>query len=75
MLDSVSEMRPLLRVHNTLKVSDKIALKYDDHSLKREHLFSYGRKIITLLQGNILEVGVRTGINLPYYHPSYVLLN
>jgi ubiquinone/menaquinone biosynthesis C-methylase UbiE len=58
------------KAHNTLKIYDNLASQYDDHSLKREHLFSYARNIFTLLRGSILEVGVGTGINLQYYHPS-----
>lgn len=58
------------KFHPTLKIYDRIALTYDRQNSMMEFLFSKGRKIFSLLRGNILEVGVGTGINLQYYHPT-----
>ena len=53
-----------------MKIYDKRASVYDVQSLKREHLISNARKVFSFLRGKILEVGVGTGINLPYYDSS-----
>ncbi|KKL56767.1 hypothetical protein LCGC14_2242140, partial [marine sediment metagenome] len=58
------------KAYNAMKIYDKRATVYEDQSLKREQLISNARKVFSLLRGNILEVGVGTGINLPYYDSS-----
>ena len=58
------------KVHPTLRVYDKQANYYDIMNSPMERFFSKGRKVFSLLRGNILELGVGTGLNLSYYHPS-----
>ena len=53
--------------HPVLKLYDKQAYSYDSWNSMMERIFSNGRKIFGKLKGDILEVGVGTGINLPYY--------
>ncbi len=63
-------MSKAYKAYNAMKIYDKRATVYEGQSLKREQLISDARKIFSLLRGNILEVGVGTGINLPYYNSS-----
>ncbi|KKK45039.1 hypothetical protein LCGC14_1187200 [marine sediment metagenome] len=58
------------KAYNAMKIYDKRATLYDNQSSKRELLISNARKTFSLLRGNILELGVGTGINLPYYDSS-----
>ncbi|HEC39569.1 hypothetical protein LCGC14_0576550 [marine sediment metagenome] len=60
----------MLKAYNAVKIYDKRANSYDNQSSKRELLISNARKTFGLLRGNILELGVGTGINLPYYDSS-----
>ncbi|MFX1593948.1 MAG: class I SAM-dependent methyltransferase [Promethearchaeota archaeon] len=60
----MSEIDPILEIY------DKQAPTYDIMNSLMESIFSKGRTIFSLLRGKILEIGVGTGENLKYYHPS-----
>ncbi len=60
----MSDIDPILEIY------DRQAPTYDIMNSLMERLFSKGRTIFSLLRGKILEVGVGTGENLKYYHPS-----
>ncbi|MFW9971359.1 MAG: class I SAM-dependent methyltransferase [Candidatus Odinarchaeota archaeon] len=60
----MSEIDPILEIY------DKQASNYDIMNSFMERIFSKERNIFSLLRGEILEVGVGTGENLKYYHPS-----
>ncbi len=53
-----------------LKTYERQAAYYDPMNAMMEVVFGKGRAILASLWGDILEVGVGTGINLPYYSPS-----
>jgi ubiquinone/menaquinone biosynthesis C-methylase UbiE len=62
--------RKMSNFHPVLKLYDKQANSYDSWNSMMERIFSKGRKIFSTLKGEILEVGVGTGLNLPYYGPN-----
>lgn len=60
----MSEIDPILEIY------EKQAPTYDIMNSLMERIFSKRRTIFSLLRGKILEIGVGTGENLKYYHPS-----
>ncbi len=58
------------KINPILEIYDKQAPTYDIMNSFMERVFSKGRRIFSLLRGKILEIGVGTGENLKYYHPS-----
>ncbi len=52
-----------------LKTYERRAAHYEPMNAMMEVVFSKGRALLSTLQGDILEVGVGTGLNLPYYSP------
>lgn len=61
------------KTHPALEIYDRQANSYDLMNSIMEFLFSKGRTVYKYLRGEILEVGVGTGENLKYYHPSVKL--
>lgn len=57
-------------IDRILEIYEKQASTYDIMNSFMERVFSKGRTIFSLLRGKILEIGVGTGENLKFYHPS-----
>ncbi len=53
-----------------LKTYERRAAHYEPMNVMMEVVFGKGRALLAKLWGDILEVGVGTGLNLPYYSPS-----
>ena len=60
-------MSDTVKVQNTY---DKHANSYDQDNAMMERMLFKKRVLFKKLRGRILEIGVGTGNNLPYYHPS-----
>ena len=54
----------------TQKIYDDEAGMYDLFNAPMEMMFKKGRRLFSALRGRIFEIGVGTGTNLQYYHPS-----
>ncbi len=57
-------------VDAVLKTYERQAAIYDRSNAMMEVVFGKGRALLTSLWGDILEVGVGTGLNLPHYSPD-----
>ena len=52
---------------------DKRAKTYDREASLMERMLGSTRKILNVLQGNILEIGTGTGINLPFFNSKSIV--
>ena len=58
------------KIHPTLNIYNGLAKNYDRMYKIMDRILPEGRNIFSHLKGDILEIGVGTGINLSYYNPS-----